>query len=89
MLEQSNLTTNKSKAELRTEFWNAPLEALLDRQTTAAGVNHSMGWMELKAVTGGGIPYLKCGRRCLYRKSDALAWLEANSKRVQSTSEYA
>lgn len=85
---QPYLTSNKSKGALRTEFWNAPLEALLDRQTTAAGIGHSLGWMELKAVTGGGIPFLKCSRRCLYRKSDTLAWLEANSKRVQSTSEY-
>jgi hypothetical protein len=77
-------TTN----DLRNNFWSAPNDALLDRETTAAGVVRSIGWMEIKAVKGGGIPYLKCGRRCLYRKSDALAWLEANSKRVHSTSEY-
>jgi hypothetical protein len=78
----------KSLVELRQEFWSAPPEALLNRQTVAAGILRSLGWMELKAVTGGGIPYFKCGRRCLYRKSDALTWLEKNSKRVHSTSEY-
>ena len=78
----------KQLSDLRNDFWNSPNEALLDRETTAAGVMRSLGWMELKAVTGGGIPYLKCGRRCLYRKTDALIWLEANSKKVNSTSEY-
>jgi hypothetical protein len=82
------LKNGKTISELRIDFWNAPNEALLDRETTAAGVVRSLGWMELKAITGGGIPFLKCGRRCLYRKSDSLAWLEANSKRVNSTSEY-
>lgn len=74
--------------ELRQEFWSAPPEALLNRKTVAAGIVRSLGWMELKALTGGGVPYLKCGRRCLYRKSDALQWLELHSKRVHSTSEY-
>lgn len=87
--QRNHLGANTSISELRTEFWEAPNCALLDRQTTAAGVGYSLGWMELKAIHGGGIPFLKCGRRCLYRKSDTLAWLEANSKRVQSTSEYA
>ncbi|MBF0283962.1 MAG: DNA-binding protein [Magnetococcales bacterium] len=55
---------------------------------TAAGIGYSVPWMELKAVHGGGIPYRKIGRRTLYKKRDALAWLEANSQRVKSTSEY-
>lgn len=88
MLKKSNLNLNKSLGFLRTEFWEAHNDALLSRQITAAGIGYSEGWMELKAITGGGIPFLKCGRRCLYRKSDVLAWLEANSKRVESTREY-
>jgi hypothetical protein len=59
----------KSVAELRAEFWNAPDDALLDRKTVAAGIHRSIGWMELKAIHGGGIPFYKCGRRCLYRKT--------------------
>lgn len=81
-------TPKRSIAELRTEFWSAPDTAELPRDVTAAGLCRSVGWMELKAFTGGGIPYRKAGRRCLYRKADALAWLEANSQRVHSTSEY-
>ena len=78
----------KTSHTLRTEFWEAPIDALLDRKTIAAGLNRSMGWMELKATTGGGVPFYKCGRRCLYRKYDALQWLETHSKMVRSTSEY-
>lgn len=74
-------------AELRDAFWTSPDHALLDRVTTAAGISRSVGWMELKAIRGGGIPYIKSGGKCLYRKSDALAWIEANGIRVSSTSE--
>lgn len=74
--------------DLREDFYAAPNEALLDRKTVAAGIGFSLAWMEIKAVTGGGIPFLKVGRRCLYRKSDVLAWLETNGKKVGSTSEY-
>jgi len=88
MPKRPRTTPNKTIPELYTEFWDAPDDALLGRNITAAAVGHSMGWMELKAVTGGGIPYYKCGRRCLYRKSDTLIWLKENSKRVNSTSEY-
>lgn len=77
-----------SHQDLRAEFWAASPDTLLDRKTIAAGILRSLGWMELMAVKGGGIPFLKCGRRCLYKKADALAWLEANSQRVSSTSEY-
>jgi hypothetical protein len=78
----------KSVAKLRAEFWESAPEALLSRAITAAGVARSIGWMELKASKGGGIPFLKNGKRVLYRKADTLAWLEANSQLVSSTSEY-
>lgn len=88
MSKRVHLFANKTVDGLRTEFWNAPSNALLDRKTTAAGIGYSPGWMEIKAITGGGIPFHKVGRRCLYRKSDALAWLKENSKYVRTTSEY-
>jgi hypothetical protein len=75
-------------AELRAEFWSAPDNAELPREVTAAGICRSIGWMEWKAIAGDGIPYRKVGRRVLYCKTDVLAWLEANSQRVHSTSEY-
>ena len=77
-----------SVADLRNEFWDAPLEALLDRPTTAAGMGYSVPWLELRATDGGGPRYLKMRRRVLYRKADVLAWLEANSTKAASTSEY-
>ena len=88
MSQQTKSNSNNVTNRLRIEFWEAPVDALLDRKTIAAGLNHSMGWMELKATTGGGVPFYKCGKRCLYRKSDALKWLETHSKMVNSTSEY-
>src|SRR5262245_40789404 len=88
MPKQKTHSLNKTVTELRKEFWNAPLEALLDRRTIGAGIMRSKGWMELRALKGGGVPYLKCGRRCMYRKADALKWLEENSQRVDSTCDY-
>ena len=77
-----------SPAALRTEFWSAPADTLLDRSTTAAALNRSNAWLEMKATAGGGPPFLKFGRRVLYRKSAVLAWLEANSLPASSTSVY-
>lgn len=88
MSQQKKSNSNNVSNRLRIEFWEAPTDALLNRKTIAAGLNRSMGWMELKATSGGGVPFYKCGRQCLYRKSDALKWLEDNSKMVASTSEY-
>jgi hypothetical protein len=81
-------TRAPSIPDLRNDFWKSPDDALLDRRTTAAGLIRSNAWMELKATTGGGPPFLKCGRRVLYRKRDVLAWLEANSLQASSTSAY-
>jgi hypothetical protein len=88
MPKQKQYGLNKTEPQLRKEFWDAPLEALLDRRTIAAGIMRSKGWMELRALKGGGVPYLKCGRRCMYRKEDALKWLEENSQQVDSTRDY-
>jgi hypothetical protein len=78
----------KTDADLRSEFWSAPDQALLSRKVTAAGICRSVAWLQLKATEGGGIPYLKNGKYVLYRKSDTLAWLKASSQLVTSTSEY-
>lgn len=88
MPKQRKHGLNKTVTQLRQEFWDAPLEALLDRRTIAAGIMRSKGWMELRALKGNGVPYLKCGRRCMYRKVDALKWLEQNSQRIESTRDY-
>ena len=76
-------------ADLRREFTEAHAEEFLTRPVVAAGIGYSLSWLELAATRGGGPPYYKRGRRVLYRKGDVLAWLEQNSQRVSSTSEYA
>ena len=78
-----------TSAELRREFVEAPEEALLTRPIVAAGIGYSLSWLEVVATHGNGPPFYKRGRRVLYKKLDVLRWLEANSQRVNSTSEYA
>ena len=80
---------NPTVAQLRAEFRDASDSDLLSRKVTAAGIGRSVGWLELKALTGGGPAYFKNGRQVLYRKSDTLGWYEAQSQRVTSTREYA
>ena len=70
------------------EFIEAPLEALLNSKIVAAYINRSVSWLNCKAVSGGGIPYTKIGNRRLYQKQDVINWLEQNSQKVNSTSEY-
>ena len=76
-----------STADLRAEFWYAPEDSLLDRKTTAAGIGYTVGWLEAVALTGGGPILTKLGRTVRYRKTDVLAWLKANSRRIRSTAE--
>lgn len=79
MTKQANLSTKEPKSKLINEFWEAHIESLLDRKTTAAGIGMSLGWMELKACYGGGPPYYKFDRRCLYKKREVLDWIKENS----------
>ncbi len=78
-----------SAADLRVEFWQAPVEALLDRKTAAAGMGYTTGWLEWAATNGGGPILTKIGRTVRYRKADVLAWLEANSRRIERSSDLA
>lgn len=80
-------TPRASIADLRTEFWRAPNEALLDRKITSAGIGYTVGWLESVATHGGGPILTKIGRTVRYRKSDVLAWLKINSRRIHSTAE--
>ena len=89
MPKQASSKLSPTVAQLRAEFNAAPDDAMLSRKVTAAGIWRSVGWLEVKAVTGGGPPFSKNIRQVLYRKSDTLGWYEANSQRVTSTSQYA
>jgi hypothetical protein len=76
-----------STADLRAEFWRAPDESLLDRKITAVGMGYTVGWLEWVATNGGGPVITKIGRSVRYRKSDVLAWLKANCRRIRSTAD--
>jgi predicted DNA-binding transcriptional regulator AlpA len=87
MPKQARRNRPKNAADLRAEFWAAPSEALLDRKTAAAGLGYTVSWLEWAATYGSGPVLTKLGRSVRYRKSDVLAWLEANSRRIRSTAE--
>ncbi len=76
-------------AQLRAEFWSLPADALLDRSTTAAGTYRSVKALEEMATKGGGPRYIRLGRKALYRKSDVLQWIEANSQTIENTAQLA
>lgn len=75
-------------AILQKQFIEADNEALLETKVVAAYTGLSVSWFNNKAVYGGGIPYTKLINKRLYKKADVLAWLEKNSQKVNSTSEY-
>lgn len=69
-------------------FLSAPADALLPTKIVAAYLNKSISWFNCKAVSGGGIPYIKLGNKRLYKKQDVLDWLDSQTSKVTSTSEY-
>lgn len=60
---------------------------LLNEDEMVPWFRRSKQWFQKKRMKGGGPPYIKMGRTVLYRRSDALAWLE--SRIATSTAEYA
>jgi len=87
MPKRVRTSIDPSVAELRGDFWRAPQEALLDRKTAAAGMGYTVGWLEWTATNGGGPILTKIGRSVRYRKSDVINWLDANSRRIERTSD--
>ena len=70
------------------EFLEASPKALLNTKIVSAYTGLSISWFNCKAVAGGGIPYTKIGHKRLYLKQDVLDWLDANTQKVTSTSQY-
>ncbi|STX28466.1 Uncharacterised protein [Legionella beliardensis] len=68
--------TKLSRLQLLNEFESAPHSSLFNQQTLAAVLSCSTQLLERNRWAGTGIPYLKIGRKVLYRKSDVLAFLE-------------
>jgi len=75
-----------SRLHLLNEFESAPQSALFSQQTIAAVLSCSTQLLERNRWAGIGVPYLKIGRKVLYRKSDVLDFLQ-QQKVYHSTSD--
>jgi hypothetical protein len=57
------------------EFWEAHPSALFPRKTVARVRKCSVALLERESWAGTGIPIIRDGARCLYRKRDVLRHL--------------
>lgn len=73
-------------AALRREFDAAPPDGFVDRDTAGAAAHVKRATMEAYAIRGGVLPYVRIGRRALYRKRDVIAWIESG-RHVQNTAQ--
>ncbi|AOU49879.1 TPA: helix-turn-helix domain-containing protein [Legionella pneumophila] len=67
---------NISRLDLLNEFESAPESALFSQQTIAAVLSCSTQLLERNRWAGTGIPYLKIGRKVLYRKSEVQEFIQ-------------
>ena len=82
-----SMSINKlSRLHLLNEFESAPASALFNQQSLAAVLNCSTQLLERNRWAGTGVPYIKIGRKVLYRKSDILDFLQ-QQKIYRSTSD--
>ncbi len=65
-----------SRLQLINEFESAPDSMLFNQNTLAAILDCSTQLLERNRWAGQGVPYLKIGRKVLYRKSDVLVFLQ-------------
>ncbi|VEG92510.1 helix-turn-helix domain-containing protein [Legionella spiritensis] len=77
---------NLSRLFLLNEFDSAPDSALFNQQTLAAVLSCSTQLLERNRWAGTGVPYIKIGRKVLYRKRDVLDFLQ-QQKIYRSTSD--
>lgn len=81
------MSKNKlSRLQLINEFESAPDSMLFNQNTLAATLDCSTQLLERNRWAGQGVPYLKIGRKVLYRKSDVLGFLQ-QQKVYHSTTE--
>jgi hypothetical protein len=62
-------------------------DAMLDAQATERLIGLRTATLAKMRCMGGGPPFVKAGRRVLYRRSDLIEWL--NARRVRNTTEAA
>ena len=79
-------TQKPSRLHLLNEFESAPQSALFNQHSIAAVLNCSTQLLERNRWAGSGVPYLKIGRKVLYRKGDVLNFLQ-QQKVYRSTSD--
>jgi len=60
-------------------------DAILDARAAARFLGLAVATLAKMRCMGGGPPFVKAGRRVLYRRSDLIAWL--NARRVRNTTE--
>jgi hypothetical protein len=81
------MSINKpSRLQFLNEFESAPDSALFNQKTIAAILSCSTQLLERNRWAGAGVPYLKIGRKVLYRKTDVLHFIQ-QQKVYRSTSE--
>jgi hypothetical protein len=62
-------------------------EVMFDVQAAARFTAIAVATLAKMRCIGGGPPFVKAGRRVLYRRGDVIAWL--NARRVKNTTEAA
>ena len=77
--------TKLNRLQLITEFESAPDSTLFNQNTLAAILDCSTQLLERNRWSGEGVPYLKIGRKVLYRKSEVLGFIQ-QQKVYRSTS---
>ncbi|HET7020533.1 MAG TPA: helix-turn-helix domain-containing protein [Xanthobacteraceae bacterium] len=60
-------------------------DAILDARAAARFLGLAVATLAKMRCMGGGPPFVKAGRRVLYRRSDLVEWL--NARRVRNTAE--
>jgi len=75
-----------NRLQLINEFEYAPNSMLFKQNTLAAILDCSTQLLERNRWAGEGVPYLKIGRKVLYRKSDVLEFIQ-QQKVYRSTSD--
>lgn len=65
-----------TRLHLLNEFDFAPESALFNQQTISAVLSYSTQLLERNRWAGTSVPYLKIGRKVLYRRSDVLGFLQ-------------
>jgi hypothetical protein len=75
-----------TRLHLLNEFDSAPESSLFNQQTIAAVLSCSTQLLERNRWAGTSVPYLKIGRKVLYRKSNVLSFLQ-QQRGYRSTSD--